>query len=152
MAEFHLGQEVRIIDHMVRISSLSTNLLLEELKGLWPDYPTDREVQPGYRDNGLSRPIRMWAPRSLLEYMKDENLYFTLAHHKRNAIPDKVPAEGIVTKARTLTNGFLFPPDEGGRGYFQAETVTRGYEVTYSLRRRPIVVAHNQITTEGVSS
>lgn len=142
MADFQLGERVGIIDRMLRCN-IDLNRGVRAVKELWPDYPADALIG----DRGLEGRIqeaRVWLPLSIVKQLQSQRVYPTVLSNRNTPGLVEEPSAGIVTRKLTLTNGIVGGYYEGAV-YHQAPTTFTGYEVTYSLHRRPLTVSAKQI-------
>ena len=150
MAEFKLGDRVRIKDSMLRTEVLQDSLQHRWLVQNWEEFPEDKMFSLGERPYLVRRRMKLWVPRSIFVTARGEGMYLESPNRRIHGEPliyqsDTFPEEGIVTRSRTLHNGIAYY-DEDGRGYIQGNTAKPlGYEVTYHLRRKPIYVREDQI-------
>ena len=150
MAEFKLGDRVRIKDSMLRTEVLQGSFQHRWLYDNWEGFPEAKMFGLVDRPRWAEGRMKLWVPRSLFIAARKEKLYLESPNQRIHGSPliyqhETFPEEGIVTRSRTLHNGIAYY-DEGNRGYIQDHTAKPlGYEVTYHLRRKPIYVREDQI-------
>lgn len=140
--DFSLGTRVRIIDRMLRIHTKYHYgpKSLKRIQELWPSTIVQEAIKMG------GYPCRLWVPALVVKQLEDEHLYVTVNDRYQTGKLKEEPRTGIVTRKVVLHGGVAEHGDEyGGSHYERFRDSITGYEVTYSLNRRPVTVMEDQI-------
>lgn len=162
MSDFKLGQEVDVLDQVVRINVPTRHPaqnISQMIKSIWPDFPENPEFEGHILKYGDIRSSRFYGPRIWVPLIVlnavNEQLGFLdkiIPLHKGKVYdPVETPKQGIVTRKRVLSNGHA-DHDECGRNYDQIGKTYTAYEVTYSLHRRPVICLEKQIAPQRTVS